>query len=147
MHTEYSYSNICVNYYPPSLCNAFSSNLGPMTLGERLRLARQYAKISQAELEKRSGVDQATISKIERDDQKGSTEIVQLAVACGVRPEWLAMESGEMVDGLYVHDEKLKRMLMIAQELPEYAKDRAIKELADLVEFVEHAENAQAAKK
>lgn len=50
-----------------------------------------------------------------------------------------------MLDGLYIQDEKLKRMLMIAQELPEYAKDRAIKELADFAKYVE--ESAKEAKK
>lgn len=68
-----------------------------MTLGERLRKAREHARLSQQALEERSGVSQKTISKIERGDQEGSTQIAALAIACGVRMEWLATEAGEML--------------------------------------------------
>jgi len=67
-----------------------------MRFSERLRLAREYAKLSQEELSTRAGVKQGTISKIERGDSESSTFTVHLALACGVRPEWLAMEVGEM---------------------------------------------------
>ena len=46
----------------------------------------------------KSGVKQGTISKIERGDTDSSTFTVQLAIACGVRPEWLAVEDGPMID-------------------------------------------------
>lgn len=111
-----------------------------MTLGDRLKAARRHAKLhTQEQLAKKSGVSQQTISKIERGMVDSSGFVVHLAKACGVRPEWLAMEDGEMVDGLYVQDEKLKRMLMIAQDLPEYGKDKAIKELVDIAEFIQQA--------
>lgn len=68
-----------------------------MNLGERLKKARLQAKLSQKQLEDRSGVSQKTISKIERGDQEGSTQIAMLARACGVRTDWLAAESGPML--------------------------------------------------
>lgn len=68
------------------------------TLAERLKEARAHARLSQPELEAKSGVSQKTISKIERGDQKSTTKIVQLASACGVRPEWLGTGEGPMVD-------------------------------------------------
>lgn len=113
-----------------------------MTFGERLVAAMAYKKIDQTELAKITGISQPTISKIVLGYTESSTFTVQLAVTCGVRPEWLAMESGEMVDGLYVHDEKLKQLLMIAQDLPEYGKDKAIREVTEIAEFIEHAARA-----
>lgn len=100
-----------------------------MTLAERLRVARKHAGLTQAELSTQSGVPQQTISNIELNIQDKSTDIVPLAMACGVRPEWLGIESGEMVDGLYVNNEKIKRAVLLMQELPEYAVDEAIKSI------------------
>lgn len=68
-----------------------------MTYGKRLKTAREHAKLTQPGLAEKSGVSQQTISKIERGKQDGSTYTVQLASACGVRPEWLASETGEML--------------------------------------------------
>lgn len=68
------------------------------SLGERLKIARKYANLSQEELGEKAKCGQGVVSKIERGDQEKSAYVVQLAVACGVRPEWLAMEQGNMVD-------------------------------------------------
>lgn len=70
-----------------------------MTLGDRLRKARDHAGLTQKQLEDKSGVSQKTISKIERGDQDNSTQVVQLARACGVSIDWLATETGDMVQG------------------------------------------------
>ena len=67
-----------------------------MSLGERLRKARAHANLTQKQLEAKSGVSQKTISKIERGDQDASTQVVQLASACGVNSAWLATGKGEM---------------------------------------------------
>lgn len=109
-----------------------------MKFGERLKVARQYAQLTQSELAVKSGVSQVTISKLERESDSSSFT-VQLAVACGVRPEWLAMEEGEMVDGFYVSDERLKHALQIMQQLPEYAVDDAIKELDQMAKLIKRA--------
>lgn len=55
------------------------------TLGERLRDAREKAGLSQASLAEKSGVEQPTISKIERGaTTKPSFELVAaLAAGCG----------------------------------------------------------------
>lgn len=69
-----------------------------MNFGDRLKHAREeIARLTQKQLEDLTGVSQKTISKLERGDQEGSTAVVQLAIACGVRPEWLAMAQGEAV--------------------------------------------------
>lgn len=122
-----------------------------MNFGERLTTARKHAGLTQAELSEKLGLDdagkplmsQSNISALERDPKtKGSLHTVKLARVCGVNPDWLAYEEGEMVDGLYVRDNKLKQLLMIAQELPEYGKDKAIKEVTDIAEFIQHAARA-----
>lgn len=111
-----------------------------MRYGQRLKTARLFAKLSQTELAVKAGVGtQEGISKLERTNAEGSEFTVQYATACGVRPEWLAMEQGEMVDGLYVHDEKLKRALVLLQELPDYAVDQAVKDIASITELVKKA--------
>lgn len=111
-----------------------------MTLGERLKLAREYAGLTQDGLVDKSGVHQATISKIERGDAERSSFVVELAVACGVQPEWLAMERGEMCGGLYVYDDKIKHLVQVTESLPkEYGPDMAIKEITALAEFIKTA--------
>lgn len=68
------------------------------TLGERLQAARSHARLSQKELEDKTGVSQKTISKLERGAQTSTTKIVELARACGVRSEWLANGLGPMIE-------------------------------------------------
>ncbi len=118
---------------------------------ERLAIARKHAGLTQTQLAERLGVDekgkpimtQANISKLETSPKiKGSIHTLKLARACGVSPDWLAYGEGEMIDGLYVSDDKLKHLLMIAQELPEYGKDKAIKEVAGIAELIAHASHA-----
>ena len=70
-----------------------------MSFGARLKKARDRAEFTQQQLQLYSGVSQKTISKIERGDQAVSTATVQLAQACGVRPEWLAAGEEPMAPG------------------------------------------------
>lgn len=139
MRTQYAHSSILVNTLSCLTQNNYRCNYSDMTLGERLRIARKYAGLTQSELENKSKVPQQTISKIERGDADTSAFVVQLAVACGVRPEWLAMEEGEMVGEFYVRDERLKHALLIMQEMPEYAVDDAIKELDQMSQLIKKA--------
>lgn len=126
-----------------------SCNLISMKYGERIKVARKFAKLTQPQLaEKLNGLlGQQGISYLENSDATGSEFTVHIAIACGVRPEWLAMEEGEMTDGLYVSDERLKHALLIMQALPDYAVDKAIKEIDSLAEFVQHATQAATTKK
>lgn len=123
MNQEYSQSIIPVKSQSSLTPYSMGSNFQNMEFGDRLRAAREAARLTQEELAKKSGVKQGTISKIERGDADSSTFTVQLAVACGVRPEWLAMESGEMTDGLYARDPKARAVLLAMEQMPEYKKD------------------------
>lgn len=64
------------------------------TIGERLRLARKNARLSQAALAEASGVSQQMISKLEVGKAESTGDIVKLARACGVDADWL--EDGDI---------------------------------------------------
>lgn len=116
-----------------------------MKFGERLKTARIYAKLSQEKLGEMTGNTQANISKLEKGDATGSESTVQFAIACGVRPEWLATGTGEMTDGLYVESEKIKKAVLLMQDLPDYALDEAIKSLDTVAKLTKMATSAETA--
>ena len=60
-------------------------------------MARKNAKLTQAELSKKTGIPQSTISTAEREGH-GSGETPVYARACGVNVMWLAKGNGEMLD-------------------------------------------------
>ena len=112
------------------------------TLSERLKQARQHAGLTQDELAEKSGVTQASISKIElgKNKSENTTFGVQLAVACGVRCEWLVLGMGEMLEGLKPdeaakakRDLQLQTAAAIALRLKRATKDPAAFELTALV--------------
>lgn len=138
MRPEYALSSICVNSLSSLINNNASCSVNYMDFGKRLRTAREHAKLTQQELATASGVPQQTISKIERGDQDTSSYTVHLAVACGVRPEWLAMEDGAMIQ-TGGGDQRLQTAIMIMQEIPDYAIDDAIKGLTSIVELTKKA--------
>lgn len=65
-----------------------------MTLGQRLKDARQAAGLTQTQLAIKAGVDQTTISKIEKGLISHTTEILALARGTNVNPDWLEREVG-----------------------------------------------------
>ncbi|MHB1098526.1 MAG: helix-turn-helix domain-containing protein [Burkholderiales bacterium] len=103
-----------------------------MNFNDRLKKAREHSGMSQHDLAKRSGVKQVTISKIERGDSKSSTHTVELALACGVRPEWLATGTGDMILGPDSPEVKLKQAIDVLQQIPEHALDETISVLESI---------------
>ncbi|CAK0776853.1 hypothetical protein CCP4SC76_6240017 [Gammaproteobacteria bacterium] len=75
----------------------------PMRYGERLRAARQYANLSQAELVARIGnaCSQENVSKLERGNASGSEHTALFARACGVDHIWLSIGEGDMIPSGY----------------------------------------------
>lgn len=67
------------------------------TLGKRVKAARKYAGLTQIQLADRAGMDQTTISKLEKGHNDKSAFCVRIAVACGVSPVWLETGQGEML--------------------------------------------------
>lgn len=68
------------------------------TLADRLNQAMEVAGMSQGALAKASGVAQPTIWRLTSGNARGSTKIVEIANALGVRTEWLSAGSGPMRD-------------------------------------------------
>ena len=69
-----------------------------MELSERVKVARSHAGLKQPELAKLAGVTQAVISNLERGVAGSSKKLPKIARVCGVRVDWLTMESGPMLD-------------------------------------------------
>lgn len=63
------------------------------TVGERLVLARAWAGLTQSKLAKKIGIEQASISQLERGESQRSTYVAEMARACGVSTDWLAFGS------------------------------------------------------
>ncbi len=63
----------------------------PMTLGERLKKARNKKGLTQSELATAVGIKQQAVQRIESGKVKSTGYIVQLARTLGVTPEWLAL--------------------------------------------------------
>lgn len=68
------------------------------TLADRLNLAMERSGMTQGALAKASGVAQPTIWRLASGNAKGSTRIVDIANALGVRPDWLSSGEGAMSD-------------------------------------------------
>lgn len=66
------------------------------TLADRLNRAMEIAGMSQGALAKASGVAQPTIWRLSSGNAQGSTKIVEIANALGVRTEWLSTGTGPM---------------------------------------------------
>lgn len=135
MDAEYNPSSFAVKNFVCLTADNCGCRFQKMKYGERLIKAREHAKLTQAQLSERLGKDadgkdymsQSNISALERDPKtKGSLHTVKLARACGVNPDWLAYEEGEMVDGLYVSDPKAKAVFEAMQKMEEYQKDMMV---------------------
>ena len=75
--------------------NKFNDNCH-MTLAERIKKAREYAKLSQESLADAIGCSVDLVRKLEQGNRSGTTFLIKIAKACKVNAEWLDDESGEM---------------------------------------------------
>lgn len=64
------------------------------TIAERLKQAREDKKLTQPELADRSGVSQGTIGNVEAGLRKNPRELLAIAAALDVEPEWLKTGKG-----------------------------------------------------
>ena len=74
-----------------------TSNNRAMEYKERIKAARRHAGLTQAQLAKVVGIDQASISDLERGRSQRSSYNASIAKACGVSAIWLESGSGPMV--------------------------------------------------
>jgi transcriptional regulator with XRE-family HTH domain len=64
-------------------------------LGSRIRAARKDAGMTQVELARKAGITQPTLSDLENGHSDSTSSLIDLAIALGVRPEWLATGKGD----------------------------------------------------
>lgn len=70
-------------------------NFAMNTLGTRIRSARKEAGLTQVELARKVRITQPTLSDLENGHTDSTSSLVELAMALGVRPEWLATGKGD----------------------------------------------------
>lgn len=141
MNTAYNHSSKPVNNYSSLTVYDRGYRFAPMKYGERLRTARNHAKLTQQQLaDKINNVcTQENISKLERSDATGSEFTAQFAEACGVRAMWLAEEIGEMIQSEQKQrDPRIEHVLKVMESLPPYAVDAGVREIDSLAELVSH---------
>lgn len=88
--------------------------------GERLYTARTHAKLTQKQLAKAADISQSNLGELEYDGD-GSSATVRLAVACGVRPEWLSEGQGEMLDTFTWPFQRIDKERVLALEVDDLA--------------------------
>lgn len=113
-----------------------------MDYGDRLKLARKHAKLTQEALAEKSDVKQPSISYLEnsRNECTGSEFTARFARVCGVSVDWLSDEIGEMVPSIYqTTDPKIIAVARVMEPMPEYAKDAAVKDVAEVAELIARA--------
>lgn len=71
-----------------------SRNTVPMTVGSRIKTAREAKGMSRPELAERAGIKYPTLAGLENGDQQSSTQLPIIAEVLGVRAEWLRTGSG-----------------------------------------------------
>lgn len=97
MDQSYIVSCEAVNILRCLTGNNYERNFYQMELSERIRKARQHAKLTQEQLSSKSGVAQQVISKLENGKQFETAGIVKIARACNVSADWLEDETGPML--------------------------------------------------
>lgn len=81
-----------------------------MEYKDRIKTARKHAKLTQVELAKLVGIDQTSISDLERGKSQSSSYNARIATACGVSSLWLEHGVGEMVDDRVPSDQTVIMM-------------------------------------
>lgn len=97
MNQSYIVSCEAVNILRCLTGNNYRRNYYWMKLSERIKKARQHAKLTQEQLSSKSGVAQQVISKLENGKQLETAGIVKIARACKVSADWLEDETGPML--------------------------------------------------
>lgn len=75
-----------------------------MNYSQRIKAARSHAGLTQSELARLVGIDQTSISNLERGKSQGSSHTASIAKACGVSAIWLEAGLGEMTSDYAIID-------------------------------------------
>ncbi|MBF0309203.1 MAG: LexA family transcriptional regulator [Magnetococcales bacterium] len=72
-----------------------------MKLSQRIKLAREYANLTQKELAEKVGISQTAVHKLECGRSRSSRRTVAIAIVCKVSPVWLETGKGDMAMSAY----------------------------------------------
>lgn len=140
MLTHYKRPYMFVNKRASLISDKATYSLVFMRYGQRLKTAREYAKLTQAQLAELAGITQPNVSQLENGEGDGSFYTAQFAEACGVNALWLATEKGEMVNSRHT-DKRVLQAMKIMEQMPDYLKDEAVKELDHLAQLAARLKN------
>lgn len=70
--------------------------------------------------------------------------LIDLAEEWGFRAKYVRDGTGTMTDGFYIENEKIKKAVLLMQELPEYALDEAINSLNSVAKLTQMATSTEA---
>lgn len=96
--SDYGFSRILYHGNTPLQEYGFTSNVLNMEFKDRLKTARKNAGLTQTALAAATGIDQTSISDLERGKSQSTSYVAKIATICGVSPIWLADGIGEMLD-------------------------------------------------
>ncbi|WP_346774582.1 helix-turn-helix domain-containing protein [Chromobacterium fluminis] len=104
------------------------------TVGDRIRHARQQAKLSQKALARRAGVGTSTIGSLECGRSNSTTLLIPIAKALSVNPSWLSTgkgdpKAGHVSSGAYAQADNI-------EELAQQIADKGIAEIAQLIGLI-----------
>ncbi|WP_372382156.1 helix-turn-helix domain-containing protein [Xanthomonas sp. NCPPB 1068] len=101
MSMRAEYNSSCISQQPMLFAgyNARCQALG-MDLHARIAAAMRHSGDTQDSLAKRVGISQQAVAKLLSGKSQTSRRLTEIALACGVRPEWLAAGDGPMVAGV-----------------------------------------------
>lgn len=97
-HLASFYGNDHILEYGHNLLQAhgqYRENSG-MNFGQRLKAARKFGGLTQTQLATKVGMDQTTVSDLERGKSNSSSFCASIAQACGVDALWLETGQGDM---------------------------------------------------
>ncbi len=115
-------------------CDNSTYSLLNMDYGDRLRLARKHAKLTQDALAEAAELKQPSISYLEDTSNgcTGSEFTARFARICGISVDWLADEIGEMLPDYYqTTDPKIIAVARVMEPMPDYGKDAAVKDVSE----------------
>ena len=95
MPTLYNYSSNAVNNFRCLKIYNQGGRFSLMNMSARLATERRAAGLSQSQLADKSGISQQMISKLERGVSESTREIIALAAALNLNPEWLKSGIGQ----------------------------------------------------
>lgn len=116
-----------------------------MKIGERIKQARAYAKLTQRQLAALIGSTQQAIQRLERGHVHSTRFTLEIARACRVNPNWLDTGKGDMVPTRVdlrgeIIEPDTAEMLELYERMDEHGKE-IIKEISSF--YVQYWESAQ----